>query len=105
MNKQNLFLIVLAIFVNIAHVRGQVYINDSDVNKGVQSSDTKNSQELFVSHPNQYFVKLCHGVSQQETQALLAELNSVELWKNDEIGLRVWAVKSFPYTCDEGEII
>ena len=55
------------------------------------------SSGSFQTHPNQYFVKLCHGVSNQEVKSLMAELNSVELWKNDRIGLRLWAVKKFPY--------
>lgn len=60
--------------------------------------------ESVETHPNQYFVKLCHGVSNQEAKALMAELNSVELWKNDKIGLRLWSVKNFPYSCADGEI-
>ncbi len=55
-------------------------------------------------HPRQYFVKLCHGVSNNEVTALMAELNSVELWKNDRIGLRLWAVKDLPYSCSDGNI-
>lgn len=55
-------------------------------------------------HPNQYFVKLCRGVSDEETKALMAELNSVQLWKNDRLGLRLWAVKQLPYSCSDGDI-
>ena len=49
-------------------------------------------------------MKLCSGFSNQEINNTLAELNSVELWKNDKIGLRLWAVKKFPYSCSDGEI-
>lgn len=55
-------------------------------------------------HPNQYFVKLCHGVSNKEANALMSELNSVQLWENKKIGLRLWAVKQLPYSCSDGDI-
>lgn len=65
-----------------------------------------NANNSSEAHPNQYFIKLCPGVSEMSVNTMLAELNSVELWKNDEIGLRIWAVKTFPYACpDSGEEI
>lgn len=64
------------------------------------AQDASGDQE---AHPNRYFVELCQGVNEASVKALLSELNSVELWKNDDIGLRLWSVKSFPYACINGD--
>ncbi|MCB9040270.1 MAG: S8 family serine peptidase [Lewinellaceae bacterium] len=34
----------------------------------------------------------------------MEELNSVQLWKNNELGLRLWAIKEIPYSCSDGDI-
>ena len=73
------------------------------INSGLLAQGSSHDESLEM-HPNQYFVKLCHGTSHKEAQELMAELNSVELWKNDKIGLRLWAVKEFPYSCSQGKI-
>ena len=62
------------------------------------------TDDPLETHSTQYFVKLAEGISNQEINNLMAELNSVELWRNDQLNLRLWAVKSFPYSCFDGDI-
>lgn len=58
-----------------------------------------------VFHPNQYFIELDSLILEDTINALLTELNSVEVWYNDDINLAVWEVISFPFLTPTGEVI
>lgn len=104
MNRHHLLLLLLILIGPIPDLFGQNSNTSSNELSNLENIQLGITQEIFRTHPNQYFVKLCHGVSPQETQNLLAELNSVELWRNDELGLRLWAVKNLPYICSDGKV-
>ena len=63
------------------------------------------SQEIPEAHPSQYFVRLCSTTSPQAIQALLDELNSVEVWRHNDCNLRLWEVQSFPYLALDGTLV
>ena len=56
-------------------------------------------------HPHQYFVQIDESVSEIEKDQLLAELNSIEIWENEDINLALWQVSHFPYVDQNGVTI
>ena len=59
----------------------------------------------IVFHPNQYFVELDSLIPEDTLQVMLADLNSIEVWSDEDINLAVWQVIDFPFTNSEGETI
>ena len=59
----------------------------------------------IVFHPHQYFVELDSLVLEDTIEALLEDLNSVEIWHDDDLNMGVWQVISFPFLTGDGNEI
>ena len=59
----------------------------------------------IVFHPHQYFVELDSLIPEDTLQAMLTDLNSIEVWADDDINLAVWQVIEFPFITNSGEEI
>jgi len=64
-----------------------------------------NEEPPLADHPNQYFVKFCPRTNQVIIKATLSKSNSADVWKNEKSDLRLIAVKSLPYSHEDGEVI
>ena len=59
----------------------------------------------LVYHENQYFIEIRNQTPRPLMDQLLLDLNSVEVWFDEDINLALWEVISFPFTSPTGEII
>ena len=70
---------------------------------GLSSSDPDDDPVPY--HPYQFFIQIDESVSESEKNSMLADLNSVEIWEEEDINLALWQVISFPYVDDNGNTI
>ena len=64
-------------------------------------------EEPFVFHPNQFFVEIdsLATIDALELSGLLSDLNSSEVWREDDLNLAIWEVKGYPFTVDGQDIL
>ncbi len=79
--------------------------DDDDDDDDDDEDEDEDEEDEVIKHPSLYFVKLAPGISQQEVNRLLEELNSEEIWYREEINLRLWNTIAFPYITAQGQTV
>ncbi len=72
--------------------------DEEDDEEDEDDEDDDDEDDEVEVHPTLYFVELDSTTTEAEIQALLIEMNSIEVWSEESLGIRLWEVLSFPYT-------
>ena len=99
MSPKKLFISLIGLILLTISVPTQlISSHESDAPFPENRAQAGDEEEDKKKHPLEYFVQLAPETDEAEIETLLEELNSKEIWHSEAMGLRLWAVKKFPYT-------